>query len=418
MSGPVEKHSIIPPTIGPSFVRKNGILCVGNISLTSLAKKYGTPLYIYDFEGIFNRAVQITRALKIHPKGSRAFYAVKALSNLSVIKLMHDAGLGMDVVSQGELERCLAAGVPARDIIFSGVGKTQEEINRAVEVGIHCINLESPFEIERLKIATDRFKKKINVSLRINPSIDARTHSKTRIAKMILASSSLELIGLSCHLGSQIHDLEAIKKAALQLKNLSLKLIKLGASITHVDMGGGLGVPYHSNDFKRYPSIKQWIDAALLACPDNATSLYLEPGRVIVAESGALITKVIDIKHNTGRNFAIVDAGMTELIRPALYESYHRIENVKQSTKQSKQSDYEVVGPVCESSCWLGKNVKLANLKTNDILAVFNAGAYAASMASNYNTRPLVPEIAVKKGQAWIIRRKEPLSSIWEFEQL
>jgi diaminopimelate decarboxylase len=271
------------------------------------------------------------------------------------------------------------------------------------------------------------------VALRINPDVDGKTHAKINtglaetkfglssnlaksLAEKIIEIPTLSLSGVSCHIGSQILDLETIKSAALAMRSFAELLIKLGAPLRHVDMGGGLGVAYQPQDSLSVPSFQEWIEVARLAIPDKSVDLYLEPGRSIVADAGMLLSRVIDIKHGDKKKFAIIDAGMTELMRPALYDAYHHIA-VVEDVPSTERSTYTVVGPVCETSCWINTNITLPQIRRGDLLAVMTTGAYGMSMASNYNTRPRPAEVAIENSKTRIIRKKETLSSLWESER-
>ena len=423
---------------GSHFTRDQHGLNLSGVSLLQISKKHGTPLYVYDFDRIRQRARELSQALKTVSPTSRAFYAVKALSHLAALKLISSEGLGMDVVSGGEIERSLAAGAKAEDIVFSGVAKSRAEIELGISAGIGCFNIESPHEIELLLETLqsqgnkNSSAKKINVALRINPDVDGHTHAKINtgladtkfglspvlamtLAKKILASPQLVLVGVSCHIGSQILDLETIKQAAKQVRQFASALLQLGAPLRHIDMGGGLGVAYRPSELPLVPSFLDWVNAAKLSLPNPDIDLHLEPGRSIVADSGVLLTRVIDVKSGQNKAFALVDAGMTELLRPALYDAYHHIESVEPVTN-SQTSAYDVVGPVCETSCWLGENVALPNIISGNVLAIMTVGAYGMSMASNYNTRVRPSEIAIENRMPRMIRKQEVLSSLWESE--
>jgi diaminopimelate decarboxylase len=423
---------------GPHVVRDQQGLRLSGVSLLSLAKNHGTPLYVYDFDRIRERAREISAALHTVSPGSRAFYAVKALSHLAALKLIHSEGLGMDVVSGGEIQRSLAAGINAKDIVFSGVAKTRDEMTLGVTSGIGCFNVESPHEIDLLLDVMKHHDRstnpagKVNIALRINPDVDGQTHAKINtglgdtkfglspnlamtLAKKIMASNNFVLSGVSCHIGSQILDLEAIKQAALQVRMFATALLQLGAPLRHIDMGGGLGVAYRPAEWPMVPSLLEWVNVAKFSLPNADIDLHLEPGRTIVADSGVLLTQVIDVKSGKSKSFALVDAGMTELLRPALYDAYHHIESLETFSDRPVTS-YDVVGPVCESSCWLGENVALPTVVAGDLLAVMTVGAYGMSMASNYNTRVRPAEIAIENKIPRLIRKQEVLSSLWESE--
>lgn len=419
---------------GRHITRDEGHLSMGGVRLADIAAQYGTPLYVYDFDRIHSKAVALAGALRSVSEGSRGFFAVKALSNLSVIKTIYSAGLGMDVVSGGEIERVMAAGVKGPDIVFSGVAKTAAEIELGIREGVGCFNIESPHEVSELIRLTAGSSQKINVALRINPDVDGKTHAKINtglaetkfglrpnlamaLAHRILEAPNLRLSGVSCHIGSQILDLGSIKAAALAVRDFAVTLQQLGASLHHIDMGGGLGVPYRPEDRNKGRDFEDWVQTARLALPGQNFDLYLEPGRSIVADAGVLLSRLIDVKEGESKSFAIMDAGMTELMRPALYDAYHHVDVVDVSSTSGTRR-YDVVGPVCETSCWIAHDCELpATLSPGHLLAVLTAGAYGMSMASHYNTRPLPAEVAIENGTTRLIRKKEALSSLWDSER-
>lgn len=415
--------------------KSTGTLEIGGKSVAELAKAYGTPLFVYDFDRIGQRASEISEALKSVSSGSRAYYAMKAQSNISVLRLISSKGLGMDVVSGGEIERARAAHVPGSDIVFSGVAKTEAEIRLGIQENIASFNIESPHEVKQLIKLSKDSGRKIPVALRINPDVDGKTHAKIntglaetkfglnlvlakKLAQEIISSTSLKLSGISCHIGSQIFDLSTIKTAALSMNEFAKELLKIGAPLDHIDMGGGLGVAYSPSEYSAQATFKDWVDVARLSLPDNSFDLHLEPGRSIVGDAGILVTEVIDVKRGDEKNFAIVDAGMTELVRPAMYDAYHHVVPVHLNKGQAAEISYDVVGPVCETSCWLANEVRLPKIESSELLVVLMAGAYGMSMASNYNTRPRPAEVSVFGGKDKLIREREKLSSLWESELL
>ncbi len=417
---------------GDHFQRIDRKLHLGGIELSQLAGQFGTPLFVYDFDRVRSLASQITRELKTISAGSRAFFAVKALGNLSALRVIHQQGLGMDVVSGGEIERCLAAGIPPADIIFSGVAKSRSEIEIGVHSGISCFNIESPHEIDLLDEISSRRHQRVKIALRVNPDVDGKTHKKINtgpadtkfglspelarsICKKVLNTKYLSLEGLSCHIGSQILDLSSFKNAASEMRDFARDLMTIGARLRHIDMGGGVGVAYRPSELNQVPTFNQWVDISRRALPSDDLDLYLEPGRSIVGDCAVLLTEVLDIKSGATKKFALTDAGMTELIRPAMYDAYHHIEPLL--FKDSESADqYDVVGPVCETSCSLGSDMRLGSLKIGDILAVYTAGAYGMSMASNYNSRPKPPEVAIDQGTVRQIKKREELTTLWSDE--
>lgn len=417
---------------GDHFQRIDHKLHLGGADLSELARRFGTPLFVYDFGRVRSLASQITKELRGVSHGSRAFFAVKALGNLSALQVIHQQGLGMDVVSGGEIQRCLAAGIPASDIIFSGVAKSRSEIEMGIQAGIACFNIESPHEIDLLAEIAGNRRQKVKIALRVNPDVDGKTHKKINtgpadtkfglspelaksICKRVLETKYLSLEGLSCHIGSQILDLSSFSNAANEMRDFARELMILGARFHHIDMGGGVGVAYRPSEWEQVPTFSQWVNISKKALPSNDVDLYLEPGRSIVGDSAVLLTQVLDIKTGATKKFALTDAGMTELIRPAMYDAYHHIEPLW--FKDSDSGDqYDVVGPVCETSCSLGYDMRLGPLKIGDILAVFTAGAYGMSMASNYNSRTRPPEVAIDRGSIRQIKKREELPALWTDE--
>ena len=418
---------------GHHVSRKNGSLHLGNVNLEAVCHTYGTPLFVYDFDRIRERSSSIMQQLALVSKGSRAFFAVKALGNLSALKLINRSGLGMDVVSGGEIERCIAANIPPSDIIFSGVAKSKDEIELGITQAIKCFNIESPHEVDLLERLAQNRDKPVNVALRINPDVDGQTHKKINtgpadtkfglnpnlamsLARRILKNPCLQLDGISCHIGSQILELRSFAAAANEMRQFATELRSLGAPLRHIDMGGGVGVAYRPTELENVPSFKEWITTIRSALPFADMDLFVEPGRSIVGDAGLLLTKILDIKMAANKAFALVDAGMTELLRPAMYDAYHHIEPVVLDQSQSNKI-FDVVGPVCETSCWLGEAVHLGSVSVGDLLAIMTTGAYGMSMASNYNSRPRPTEVAVERGTVRPIKKRETLEALWADER-
>jgi len=387
-----------------------------DIDYKALAKKYGTPLYIYDFDYIENRYNTLKEAFS--GKKSLINYAVKANSNLSVIAHLAKRGAGADCVSIGEVKRALEAGVDKYKIIFSGVGKRDDEIKEALEKDILLINLESEAEMKRVEMVAKALGKEARISIRVNPNIDPQTHPyistglhenkfgvEIDMAKRmyIYANKSewLNPVGIHFHIGSQLTKLEPIKEAAVIVADLvrSLKAIKI--DIKFFDVGGGIGVVY-SDEITI--SAQAYTEAIAEATKGLDVTILCEPGRYMVANAGAFFTSVLYEKINGGKRFVIVDGGMNDLIRPSLYSAYHRIEAV---LVEGEKTPADVVGPVCESGDFFGKHVPLPPLKHNDLIVVHSAGAYGFTMASNYNTRPKPAEVALEAGKDRLIRRRE-----------
>ena len=382
----------------------------------ALVEKYGTPLYMYDFDYIENRYTTLKDAFSA--KKSIINYAVKANSNLSVIAHLAKLGAGADCVSIGEVNRALTAGVDRYKIIFSGVGKRDDEIREALEKDILLLNLESEAEMKRVEMVARELGKEARISIRVNPNIDPQTHPyistglhenkfgvEIDMAKRmyIYANKSefLNPIGIHFHIGSQLTKLDPIREAAQIVADLvrSLKAIKI--DIKFFDVGGGIGVVY---DDEVTISASDYTQVIFQATKGLDLTLLCEPGRYMVANAGAFFTKVLYEKNNGGKRFVIVDGGMNDLIRPSLYNAYHKIEAVG---IEGEKSDADVVGPVCESGDFFGKNVPLPPLTHNDLLVVHSAGAYGFTMASNYNTRSKPAEVALEGGEDRLIRKRE-----------
>ncbi|ELM6649676.1 TPA: diaminopimelate decarboxylase [Vibrio vulnificus] len=406
----------------------DGQLWAEEVSLTSLAEQYGTPLYIYSRATLERHWHAFDRSVEGHPH--LVCYAVKANSNLGVLNTLARLGSGFDIVSGGELERVLAAGGDPRKVVFSGVGKTEAEMRRALELNIKCFNVESEPELERLNRVAGELGVKAPISLRINPDVDAQTHpyistglrdNKFGIAfdrapavyQFAQSLANLNVQGIDCHIGSQLTAIEPFIDATDRLLALIDDLKEQGINIRHLDVGGGLGVVYR-NELPPQPSE---YAKALLGRLENHQDLELifEPGRAIAANAGVLLTKVEFLKHTEHKNFAIIDAAMNDLMRPALYQAWQDIVPVQ--PRQGEAVTYDLVGPICETGDFLGKDRSLV-LAENDLLAVRSAGAYGFVMSSNYNTRARAAEVMVDGKQHYLVRQREELRSLWELEHI
>ena len=410
------------------FVRQAGSLLCENVPVAELAKQHGTPLYVYSQSAITESFQAWKTAFGSAPH--LICYAVKANSNIAILKLLASLGSGFDIVSGGELERVLAAGGDASKVVFSGVGKSPAEIARALEVGIRCFNVESASELHLIEqIAAER-DEIARISIRINPDVDAKTHpyistglkeNKFGVnAERALAlyqhaqsASHLEPVGVDCHIGSQLTQIEPFIESVQHLRDLVLELRDSGVNIEHIDIGGGLGIRYADETI---PSPSDLISSVRAELDPLGTELMIEPGRSIVGNAGALLTKVLVEKAGDTKNFAIVDAAMNDLLRPALYSAWQNIVEVS-ITEAAEKSTYDIVGPVCETGDFLGKERELS-AHEGDLLAIMGAGAYSFSMSSNYNSRPRAAEILVKDAQHFVIRKRESLSSLWQDEQI
>ena len=411
------------------FQYKNEQLYVEDLPVKQLAEEFGTPLYIYSRATLERHWHAFDSALGKHPH--LICYAVKANSNIGILNVMAKLGSGFDIVSQGELERVLAAGGDASKVVFSGVAKSRAEIMRALEVGIRCFNVESVAELHHINQIAGEMEKIAPISLRVNPDVDAHTHpyistglkenkfgvsvnEAREVYKLAATLPHVKITGMDCHIGSQLTELQPFLDATDRLIRLMEQLKEDGITLKHLDLGGGLGVTY-TDETPPHPSD---YATALLNKLKNYEDLeiILEPGRAIAANAGILVAKVQYLKSNESRNFAITDTGMNDMIRPALYEAYMNIVEIDRTLEREK-AIYDVVGPVCETSDFLGKQRELA-IAEGDYIAQRSAGAYGASMSSNYNSRPRTAEVLVDGNKAHLIRRRENLSELWALESI
>lgn len=411
------------------FQYKKEQLYVEDLPVKQLAEEFGTPLYIYSRATLERHWHAFDSALGKHPH--LICYAVKANSNIGILNVMAKLGSGFDIVSQGELERVLAAGGDASKVVFSGVAKSRAEIMRALEVGIRCFNVESVAELHHINQIAGEMGKMAPISLRVNPDVDAHTHpyistglkenkfgvsvdEAREVYKLAATLPHVKITGMDCHIGSQLTELHPFLDATDRLIRLIEQLKEDGITLKHLDLGGGLGVTY-TDETPPHPSD---YAAALLNKLKGYENLeiILEPGRAIAANAGILVAKVQYLKSNESRNFAITDTGMNDMIRPALYEAYMNIIEIDRTLEREK-AIYDVVGPVCETSDFLGKQRKLA-IAEGDYIAQRSAGAYGASMSSNYNSRPRTAEVLVDGDKAHLIRRRESLSELWALESI
>ncbi|MDE1465266.1 diaminopimelate decarboxylase [Spartinivicinus poritis] len=402
------------------FFYRDGELFAEDVPVTELAKQYGTPCYVYSRATLERHYTAYTKAMGEHPH--LICYAVKANSNLAVLNVLAKLGAGFDIVSVGELERVLAAGGDPAKVVFSGVAKQEAEIARALEVGIHCFNVESEFELERIQKVAAQMDQQAAISLRINPDVDAKTHpyistglkenkfgisfdDAISVFQKAAQLPNLEILGVDCHIGSQLTEIDPFLDAMDRLLFLVDELAKLGIKLKHLDLGGGLGVRYQQ---EIPPEPDTYAKAVMEKIQGRNLTLVFEPGRSIAANAGILVTQVDMLKDNGHKHFAIVDAAMNDLIRPSLYNAWQDIIQVKPRT-DGLQANFDIVGPVCETGDFLGKGREL-NLKPGDLLAVRSAGAYGFVMSSNYNSRNRAAEVMVDKGQHHLIRARETFS--------
>lgn len=424
----------------PHFSYRDGEFCAEAVSLKSIAQRFGTPTYVYSKAALVDNFSAYAQACRQHARGANAAlvcYSVKSNSNLAVLSLLASQGSGFDIVSGGELLRVIAAGGDARKVIFSGVGKSREEMRLALEHDILCFNVESIPELHRLNEVAAAMGKKAPVSLRVNPNVDAKTHpyistglkeNKFGVAyedtlstyQVAAGLDNLQVIGIDCHIGSQLLDDAPLLEALDKVIELVDQLEALGIPLHHLDIGGGLGITYDEEqpvavgDYlgRLFARINAWRDEKHQG---NPIQVLFEPGRSIVGNAGVLVTEVQYLKHGASKNFAIVDAAMNDLMRPAMYEAWHGVRQVTQRAQEAQV--YDVVGPVCESGDWLARSRALA-IESGDLLAIMSAGAYGMTMASNYNTRGRAAEVMVDGEQVHLVRKRENPADLFALESL
>lgn len=417
-----------------SVVYKNNELCMDDISLESIAKQFDTPLYVYSQKSFIRNFEQYAHAVAPFSKQSidaLICYSVKSNSNIAILNTLAKAGAGFDIVSGGELKRVLAAGGDPQKVVFSGVGKTHDEIKLALTSNIACFNVESLQELNRIEEIAKELNTTAKISFRINPNVDPKTHPyistglkenkfgipyEEAIKHYQLANAlpHIKVTGIDCHIGSQLLDDAPLLEAFDKIASLIEQLDQLGIAISHIDIGGGIGITY---DNEAPVAIDQYINRLFsrIANWRNKTrgnkplTVLLEPGRSISGNAGVLLTTVQYLKENSGKYFAIVDGAMNDLMRPSLYEAYHRILPTKQTSTTAKT--YDVVGPICESGDWLGRQRNLS-IQPDDVLAILSAGAYGMSMSSNYNSRGRAAEVMIANGKVHLIRERETIEEL------
>lgn len=413
----------------PYFAYKNGRLCAESVPLADLAAKYGTPLYCYSQ----NRLIDNFKSYKTAFAEFDAMicYAVKANSNLAVLRALAKQGCGADVVSGGELRRALSAGIEAKKIAFAGVGKTRDEMRLALEAGIGQFNVESEFEIEQLAAVARDMGKTAPVVFRVNPDVDAQTHAKIttgkkenkfgidyneapRLADKVKSLPSLRLLGLGIHIGSQLMQMSAFGEAFAQLRGLIEALRGKGFDISIADIGGGLGISYQSGETA--PSPQDLAQMAKKYFADFGCKIVIAPGRSIAGNAGVLLTRVIGIKQTAGKRFVIVDAAMNDLLRPTLYEAFHGVIAEDERRQNGAHSPADLVGPVCETGDFLALDRAMPEFIAGDLLVLADAGAYGASMASEYNSRPLAAEVLIDNARHALIRKRPDFTVMTQLE--
>ena len=412
-----------------NFEYKNQQLFAEEVAIADIIKAHGTPAYIYSRATLERHWHAFDNAFGEHPH--LICFAVKSNSNIALLNVMAKLGSGFDIVSQGELERVLAAGGDASKVVFSGVAKSHSEIARALEVGVRCFNVESIPELHRINEVAGKMGKVAPISLRVNPDVDAKTHpyistglkenkfgvsvqQAREVYRLAKSLPNVKITGMDCHIGSQLTELQPFLDATDRLIVLMEQLREDGIELHHLDLGGGLGVPYHGEQPPHPTEYAKALLEKLKAYPN--LEIILEPGRAISANAGILVTKVEYLKSNEDRNFAIVDTGMNDMIRPALYEAYMEITEVDQSLNR-EASVYDVVGPICETSDFLGK-ARTLSVAEGDYIAMRSAGAYGAAMSSTYNSRPQAVEILVDGAKAHLIKARADFADLWRLERL
>jgi len=397
---------------------REGELALEGVKVSEIATQVGTPFYLYSAKRL--RENWRTLADALSPLGVAIHYAMKACANKAVVSILAAEGAGADIVSGGELTRALGGGIPACKVVFSGVGKTDAEIAQALKAGIHQINAESYEELWRIDRIAGELGVVAKVALRVNPDVDADTHAKIttgrrdnkfgvdahrlgRLDNELKAMANLRLVGLAVHIGSQILSTKPFEEAYGRMRRLVLAMRERGHAIERLDLGGGFGIPYRN---EQAPSAAEIAEVIRATVGDLGCALAVEPGRSIVADAGVLVTRVEFVKEGSERAFAVVDAGMNDLVRPAMYDSHHDIVPVRLPDGDVEFSTYDVVGPICESSDTFAKRRSLPRLVAGDLVVLATAGAYGATMAGTYNARALVPEILVDDGRFAVVRRR------------
>lgn len=411
------------------FQERNGEFFCESVPLRELVREFGTPLYVYSKSKLKANCLEFKAAFESYP--TEICYAVKANDNLHLLREIFNLGFGADVVSIGEIERARKVGLDPKKIVFSGVGKTSKELDRAIELGVGIINVESGGELESIMKISQKKQSRVSINLRVNPNIPVETNpyiatglyqtkfgiadeSVFEVARALKNSRWVSLNGIACHIGSQILEVESFRKACGRMRQLADELKRDGFPIVRIDMGGGLGISYQSKS--PAPSMHDYGEALIEPLRNSQFQLFLEPGRSIVGNTGILLTEVVYTKQNRERHFTIVDAAMNDLIRPCLYEAHHEICHVRSGNSERILTD--IVGPICETGDFLGLNRSLESPAQGDLLFIKDIGAYGATMSSNYNSRPRAASVLVSGTKAELIRSRESLDSLWASEIL
>ena len=410
------------------FAYHDGVLCAEQLPLEGIAERFGTPCYVYSRAAIEAAYSEFSRA--VAARDALICYSVKANSNLAVLSLMARLGAGFDIVSGGELARVLAAGGDAGRTLFSGVGKSEREIEQALLAGVLCLNLESEAELARVDAVARRLGRRAPVAFRVNPDVDPKTHpyistglrrnkfgvpyeEAERLYATASRLSAIEVRGIGCHVGSQLTDRAPFVAAVERLVALAARIEAAGVRLGHIDVGGGIGIRYRDENPQ---PIGDFVAGAVAALRGRRETLIFDPGRSIVGNAGVLLTRVEYVKPGPAKNFLVVDAAMNDLLRPALYDAWHEIRPVRESRAGTSAEIYDVVGPVCESGDFLARERRLA-ARDGDLLAVMSAGAYGMSMSSNYNSRPRAAEVLVEGDRAHLVRSRETIENLFALER-
>jgi diaminopimelate decarboxylase len=411
------------------FAYRNSALCAEQLPLEEIARRFGTPCFVYSRAAIERHYGDYVQSLDGHQ--ALVAYSVKANANLAVLALMARLGAGFDIVSGGELARVLAAGGDPRRVLFSGIGKSEIEIAQALEAGILCLNIESEAELERVDAVASRLGRRAPIALRVNPEIDAKTHpyistglrkskfgvpfaDAQRLYQEAARRKHIDPIGIGCHIGSLLADPAPWIEAAERVIELADRVERMGLSLAHIDVGGGIGIRYRDEPGH---SVAEFVAGALRALGARRQRLIVDPGRSIVGNAGVLLTRVEYVKRGPERSFLVVDAAMNDLLRPALYDAWHEVRTVREPAPGATLGTYDVVGPICESADFLAKDRPLA-ATAGDLLAVMSAGAYGMSMSSNYNARPRAAEVMVDGAAAHLVRRRESVQELFAGESI
>ena len=413
-----------------AFAYRGGVLCAEQVSLEDIARRFGTPCYVYSHAVLEGNYGEFARALAARP--ALIAYSVKANGNLALLALLVRLGAGFDIVSGGELARVLKAGGDARKVVFSGIGKSEAEIAQALQARILCLNLESEAELERVAAVAARLGVEAPVAFRVNPDVDAKTHphistglkqnkfgiayaDAERLYRDAAKRPGIAVIGIGCHIGSMMADPAPYAAAAARIAALAERLARAGIALEHIDLGGGIGI--RAGDKTPAP-IAEFMRGALAALGDRKEKLIVDPGRSIVGEAGLLLTRIEYLKPGEAKNFVIVDAAMNDLIRPALYDAWHEVRPVRERAESGVPARvYDVVGPVCESADFLARERTLA-VRAGDLLAILSAGAYGMVMGSNYNARPRPAEVLASGGEAQLARERETIEQLFAAERV